>query len=536
MTETPKVPLRSLSLFLLAERIADWEEALRSTANLQRFELAAGSGIEGVVYLRSQGRNVPGWVDFVEPHVADEGALRRLFNASTSAVLFLLAAERRFAFVFGQGRHLLDPDSYEYDFGLRVVLNAVEPERLKSVDAKRFDERTMHTRRDSSREASFGEFGLDLRRDLLRQMVGRPRDPELAHELAGSDVLKVSTREPFPRLPRLAGRLLDTYEADDYKQNFAAIDQLRPLRSAADVERLDQRLLDDLRSRDLDHIHLAAPEITDWMDHDGFRLSTVRDGGPPEPDPSISRYLDSLRDVQRLDIAKLKRDYVEAVDAATGIARRRWPVYACLVYDARLDDGLAVLSGRQWFRVSRDFDQEVTAFVEGLPDTDLTLPAIPRGMSEHDYNPLAAAALGATSTHGDLVRVAGRDPVELADILTAARQFLHLKRRGASSTLSHLFAQGLISAELYLDDQAYRDAAADLLGRLDADPDLLSAERPDPAEWEVAYVILSRGRPRKDSPYTLPFFSLANLAGSAKRLQDRGFKVSVCLVPEVAAK
>jgi uncharacterized protein (TIGR04141 family) len=153
----------------------------------------------------------------------------------------------------------------------------------------------------------------------------------------------------------------------------------------------------------------------------------------------------------------------------------------------------------------------------------------PQKIIEDDYNVLAAEAIGALCTHPQLVHVDGRDPVELCDILTSDRRFVHVKRRGASSTLSHLFAQGLVSAELYLDDQRFRDGAAELLERLEASPDLLSKERPNPGEWEVAYVVVTRGR-RNDTPYTLPFFSLANLASSARRLQSRGYKVSVAEV------
>jgi uncharacterized protein (TIGR04141 family) len=110
----------------------------------------------------------------------------------------------------------------------------------------------------------------------------------------------------------------------------------------------------------------------------GHRPNAItRHSEHPEPDPSISTYLDSLRDPSKLSLPKLKRDHVEAVDAASGIARRRWPVYACLVYDTRLDGQLFVLSGKQWFRISESFDQEIIEFVEGLPETDLALPAAP---------------------------------------------------------------------------------------------------------------------------------------------------------------
>src|SRR4029077_19771143 len=73
----------------------------------------------------------------------------------------------------------------------------------------------------------------------------------------------------------ICARMLETYEGEEYKETFgAAIDQLRPIRSAAQIQLLDEQLLDDLRNRCLDTMHLAPPEITDWMDHDGFLLST----------------------------------------------------------------------------------------------------------------------------------------------------------------------------------------------------------------------------------------------------------------------
>src|SRR5207244_3420860 len=155
-----------------------------------------------------------------------------LYAASSGAVLFVESSRRLFAVTFGQGRHLLEPETLESDFGLKVVLNTVAPDQLKSVDAKTIDETTMHTRRDVSRDSSFAAFGLDVSRDLLRAVTGTPQDDTLGPRLTGSDALGLHTRAQVPQLPALATRLLEAYQAEHYKEHFDFIDYLRPEKAA----------------------------------------------------------------------------------------------------------------------------------------------------------------------------------------------------------------------------------------------------------------------------------------------------------------
>ena len=49
------------------------------------------------------------------------------------------ASDHLFAFSFGGGRYLLRDDRLERDFGLRIVLNSVDPESLRSVDVRTLD-------------------------------------------------------------------------------------------------------------------------------------------------------------------------------------------------------------------------------------------------------------------------------------------------------------------------------------------------------------------------------------------------------------
>jgi uncharacterized protein (TIGR04141 family) len=130
-----------------------------------------------------------------------------------------------------------------------------------------------------------------------------------------------------------------------------------------------------------------------------------------------------------------------------------------------------------------------------------------------------------------LVATPSGDRIEVCDLLTRSRQLIHVKRRGWSSTLSHLFAQGLVSAELLAREPAFRQAARAKVSELDASfNDALPQSRPSADDWEVSFVVITRSR--RETPLTLPFFSLVSLRAAAQRLQDLGFRVSVGAVQE----
>jgi uncharacterized protein (TIGR04141 family) len=290
-------------------------------------------------------------------------------------------------------------------------------------------------------------------------------------------------------------------------------------------------LVTALRERNIDDLHLAPPEPLDWARIEGFRLSPETSDAELHADPPISAYLDALEHPEQLDLDRLKRDRVMAVGSDQGNVLENWSVYRCLVFETRMDNRLYALSAGDWFSIEESFADQVTAFAEGLPSLDVGLPDAERGTTEGDYNEAAAQEVEALLMDRQLVTLAGQDAIELCDLLTRGKQFIHVKKRGASSTLSHLFQQGLVSAELLFREQPYRDAARSRVDGLDSSfTDAVPPARPAPQECEVAFVVITRST--RDSPLTLPFFSLVALRTAVLQLQDWGFKVSVKAVPE----
>jgi uncharacterized protein (TIGR04141 family) len=289
-----------------------------------------------------------------------------------------------------------------------------------------------------------------------------------------------------------------------------------------------------LRTKDIDNLHLAVPEPLNWLDVAGFRVSNDKRRREREldSDPRVSVYLET-RPPEDLSLQRLKTDQVEAMRADDdGRKLQGWSIYRCIVFEIERGGELYTLSAGQWYRVSLSFKDEVYAFANSLPRLDVDLPRAAAGSSEGQYIAAAAEAIGALSLDQKLARRSVPDPVEICDLLTSDGKLLHLKKRGKSSTLSHLFAQGVTSAELLMQSTEFRAEAREIATAGNASfAEVLPATRPERDEFEVGYVVITRSR-RQDAPLTLPFFSVVNLRGAARRLQGFGFRVSVAEVHE----
>lgn len=524
-----KKRLQKLTISLLKEGLGRGD-VLRNDKEAMGHRINSINKSEDSLFTDGIPSHPPKWVDYLDAHTPSD-LKAALFSASASAVLILEASERVFAVTWGQGRHLVESDNLVQDFGLKVVLNTVAPDQLKSVDAKTIDETTVHTRRDVSRDSSFAAFGLDPIRDLLRAVTGTPQDPTLAHRLTGSDALGIHTREQIPDLPDLVDRLLEAYESDAYKENFDFIDYLRPERSHSRKLELDGALVEALQTREIDDVHLAAPETLDWLDIEGFQYRTKFDSNRLDADPRISAYLD-LYDGVEISFEDLKGDRLMSVRASDSGISNDWQIYKSLVYQVELDEFLYVLSAGEWFRVDKDYRSQVEAEVEllskvtDLPDADLET-------DEDTYNKKAAEALGALCLDKHLIYDGGPDKMEVCDILTSDGRFIHVKLRGSSSTLSHLFTQGTNTAERLLAlDGDFRQKARTMITDLDSDyADVIPLDRPkNPADYEMTFAVITRSK--RKTPLTLPFFSVISLRAAAQRLGAFGIPVSIAAIPE----
>lgn len=519
------------NILLLKEEVLDGSDALKDTQQalaLNAFPLKDELPFTGTLYLKNTAPRPPAWQRFIEEGTAER--LAGLFNQSSSALLVLESDNRLFCVSYGHARHWIDDDKIERRFGLIVTLNSVE--KIRSVDIQQIDTITRSTRTQTSRYAELENFGLDVRRDLMRSVTGEPDDQAFASQLTGADNLILCAAVSFHELGAKCSEALRRYRLLNYRERYPWIDHLRQVRDPIVTRRLDDALSESLRGGNLDKLFLAPPRVIDPQLHEGFRFTNEARDAPHRPDIDIESFLSLVPDKEQLSVESLKRKYkVEHFHTDRQAFVDRFSVYDAIVFETEAAGAVYSLTCGEWFEIEGGYAQEVEREIRGLPHAhEIDLPSAVPGEHERDYNARAARDSAGYLLLLDRRPVrygGGRSSIEVCDLLSRDRHFIHVKPKTVSATLSHLFAQGLNSAQAFR-DPVFREAVI----ALPCDPsheEIFSNPEPDPREHTVVYAIITDSD--RELAEALPFFSKQSLANAARELRNSGFRIKLKKVP-----
>jgi uncharacterized protein (TIGR04141 family) len=512
-----------LAVFLLSEDCKTAAAALRKEVAAQHYPLTEGSPFKGEIVIGPTQENEPRWVNLLRSGSAKP--IHKLKNTSSRALLLLHSDKRLFAVSFGYGRYMLKESAYHRDFGFRTTVNIVDPDKLRSIDASKLEELTIHTTTQASRISPFGTFGVDVLNDLMRAVTGEPSDPRFGKTISGRDCAVINVKLDFNDIADKVHLLFQGYQSDRYKARFDWIDNLAAERDPSTLRQLDALLLNALTSKDTSKMHVAPPEAVDWADIEGLGFSKKPDQLNLDPNPE--ELISSFGGPSEITIEQLKRKRLYVKYASSDALVPQWSAYRCIVHEASLNQSVYVLTLGDWYRVESSFADSIRNFVRALPDCSLAFPVHGRGSTEDAYNRrVASTGPGMISLHGKTLKCeSARTPIEVCDLFSRDGQLIHVKKKDASSTLSHLFAQGRISASSLLRDAELRKSFRDVLGAAGFNPDpLIPIDRLDPSKLEVVFAVIDGStRPLHES---LPFFSLLNLRQAAEFLTPLGFRVT----------
>jgi uncharacterized protein (TIGR04141 family) len=505
-------------------------DTLTNSAPLTQFPLPNGLTFSGRLYLYTPAGKPPIWLDFLQTGLGN--LIGHMNNVSNGALLFVSAGDRLIAFTFGHVRHFLRPGAIERDFGIKVALNVVDPNELRSVDVDTFEDMTMRTRRQTSRGSGVGSFGLDISQ-VLRGVTGKPQNTLLASRVTGSDSLQLTTPLDFGELGKKSLELIDAYNSTAYKDSFPWFDDLRTVRTESTLNELNEKLIGRLKAKALAGIYLAPPDVVDWQLIGKFSYSTDQDQLVDDLD--MEAFVETLEDIQGLTLETLKQEKAYSHWADSGNRKDTWPVLDCVVFEVEHDGELFVLTGGRWFSVSTDLVQSVDADAERLAKAAINLPAFTKKKhkDEKGYNDDVSKRLPhlGLADRKTLQFGGGYSKVEVCDLFSSTGQFIHVKRKTRSSTLSHLFGQGAVSGQAFLQAKAFREDFRKLFPNGSEHSALVPESKPNAADYDVAFAIVA-----EDSgnwPKSLPFFSKLHLQQTASRLELWNYRVSLSRIDDL---
>lgn len=529
---------RRLTFYLMRTEVETFDDALAPDKTSIAVPLADSSGVDGRFHYVRPRRTTPAWVSFVQPILAED--LGEMRGASASGLLITRSGGRIFALTFGYGRSLLDLSKIEFQFGLRVALNRIDPRQLRSLDTKTFEDMVVSTNTQVSRSAELPTFRVDISTDILRAATGEPRDASFAKRLSGSDALVMNVDTEPADLPSLCEDLLRAFGEDHYKSDFEWIDQLALVRSTDLLDTLNEKLVADLADGTTSATHLAVPEAISWEDIDAFKITgTLRH---EYDDLDLDDYLDRLgEDRASITLQNLKSRRVSVRFSRSGTFDDRWNLYRCIVTEQRVDGALYVLIEGRWFAVNESLVEEVDRVLSGLREPTVDLIPARSGEVETEYNDRLARSSPTRFLKLDarIKRPGGASSgIELCDVLSSDGAFIHVKRKSRSSTLSHLFAQGSVSAATFVNDGHFRDGIREAIREAvqDGDNDLWLDLVPSGEQgidrsrrYCVTYAVVANSK--REGIDWLPFFSKLNLMQHSRQLIGLGFDVALTRVP-----
>jgi len=520
-----KEKVYKLSIFLLKENIADCISALKNSKDLTCVNISLG-GKSAFLYYKENHPSPPSWVNFFKSYADSE--LSELRNKGTAAVFFVEAQNRLFAITFGYGRLLLDGGCYEENFGFRVVLNTVDPKEIRCVDAQTLDAIPILRRTQASTKTGMREMGINADQDLLYAVTGKPKDNVLGTQVTGKDALRMSVAVSVDKLPKLLERLLAEFSSENYKNDFSWVDNLSEIRDPILLSKLNASLEEKISEKNFSRTWLAIPEVIEWEDFGGFKYQHTKKGKLNE-DISWQDYLKFIGSEKLVKTDTLNRHRILHIGESSGQIIHSWPVYQCVYCEIEVDGQSYVLSSGKWYRINGDFVAEINKSIQLIPET-ISLPLSEyRDKDERAYNERVAKENPeiALMDRGNILHGGGRSQIEFCDLYTRNKKLIHVKRYGGSSVLSHLFAQGVSSAELLLMETEFRKKVNEKLPQTHKLPE----EKPNPLDYEVIYAIISKSLTELGE---LPLFSKITLKNSYRRLSSMGIRASFSVIPVAA--
>ena len=385
-------------------------------------------------------------------------------NQSTGCVLSLHIGGRVFVLAFGTGRHAIRPTAIEYDFGLRVALHKVDPQRLRNLISKTVDIRTIERSTYHHTGGPVIYFSMDLDVEWLRSVEGVAAPGEAFTAAAGTDAIRLKNySRPLAEIADLCQNLLSAYQAD-VPESFAFANNVRPVATKDPLHQtLEEEFVAMVNGGNRDGLEV----IVDWAVVDRMasaRLyfshtdAAVNELSADQIWTGVNALIAQLPD---LEASRIKLEIFDENQERVKLFSLLDVVQAELLHSG--DTYLRI--ERRWFSVGEDYVQQINRRIQDLPSLTgkLALPVWSKAVNprEENYNNHVAHQKGWLLQDQQFLFPGNGARVEPCDLLTQNGHFIHVKQGNSSSCLNHLFGQMTASAELYVRHEPSRKEMQD---------------------------------------------------------------------------
>ena len=472
-------------------------------------------------------------------------------DCRSGGVLLIGIDDTAYAMSYGSGYVLIPDKLKDRRFGMSFVVRRLNPEQVSDVVRRRPDGRGRTDSTLVAAGAPVWTLGITENAEIIRRIGGRAKD--LKTTFGARDDRQVNVEGSTGLRTRYAvdpdNLIADIREVERVCREeepdpaFGFVEHVQPVTDPDTLADLNGEF-EELLSWDADvaaeHLVPVVPGSVLRHYHEAHSL-TVKIGNASLNVPHGPLKLDDIlhrtrvqRDGTRLAALRNGRVALNSDEAGRQVLAHadadHW-VEANLSLGPRrfaLLDGEWFEIGAEYLRTSRD---AIARLFPDLPSVTLPAWSLPARRAERDYNEYVAARFPGRFLcldRNQVVRspLGARSSLEVCDLLGPDNELIHVKRASGSAPLSHLFFQGLISAETLMASAVAREQFAAAVAALPRGRVLPEPFRPR----KVVYAILLENGKQLSADTLFPF-SQASLAHAARTLGMYDIDVEVIGIP-----
>ena len=516
--------IRTFSVYLLKEGVTI-NEAMKENHGLSRLDNNSCSLYEHnmTIYLSEARFTPPWWKNYL-------GIERDLSQRQEGALVFIPcnieSTTRIFVLTFGMTYHKLQEGSYEYDFGLRATLNAIDSSKIKATETVQPDNAKRQRMQSPTADTlSFFDFNRD--QSIIKTLAGKVKSEynEWFKSATGVNSLRITSSVEVEQLPQLCRQLYDIYSNENYRQTFPDLFNITPVKDPLVIQELEATLIEFYNGESCENLIITIPEMLINPLWDTFRYTYQRNYSPELSEHSVF----SLKELLPIadSMAQFKKAKLQVLDEEQHVIKS-YPLEECFVFDCTYNTMHYHFCDGSWYCVDERYIQRIEQTIEqGIRQAeDYGLPFY-QHQNEGEYN-MAVPRYDSSYICLDRSSIApvGQTQIEPCDLLrinNEGLQLFHIKLGTRSAMLSHLFNQAAVSVDLLLSENESRDKLKQLLeGREES-------SAVDRKNFSIVYGIVTH-RNIDDGVKLLPLFSKISLYRVAKSLEIKRIKWSIVFI------
>ena len=184
-----------LSIYLFKEKFKKNDDI--KLEKYKEVTLKSDLSFNAKLFIRKRKISEPAWFLFLKDYF--DFSINDPNSTTNSLVLLIESNSRVFAVTFGYGFTAIKRSQIEKNFGLKIVLNSVDDDKLDIVDYFSINSSSVNKSKHKRIHVHGGtptyDFEIRETSDLIKMISGKPKEKNFAKKISGADSITITVED-----------------------------------------------------------------------------------------------------------------------------------------------------------------------------------------------------------------------------------------------------------------------------------------------------------------------------------------------------